>query len=191
MKKYIGLLARGMGLGLALGLCLAGAAGLLYRAVHSAEPIPRYGHVNLYFFVVGGLMGLVGGWCLSLQMILSGLLSTLFLKISELVPLSASTVTEEWASKMEIFFVEVLKPLPSFFSRIVETFLVVRFRDYGRVNRAIDKAKRKEPLKTYSPEWMSQVALHFFLEPLWVVFYAAYVILFMITCVFWGLAFLT
>jgi hypothetical protein len=190
LKKYIGLLAKGMGLGLVLDLCLAGAVGLIYRAIHSAEPLPHYGRVNLYFFMVGGLMGLVGGWCLSLQMILAGLLSTLFLKISELVPLTAAAVTEEWANKMEIFFREVLRPLPSFFSKIVETFLVVRFRDYARVNRAIDKAKQKEPLPTYSPEWMSQVALHFFLEPLWVVFYGAYVILFVITCVFWGLAFL-
>lgn len=189
MKKYIGLFAKGIGLGLGLGLCLAGAVGLLYRAIHSADANPHYGRATVYFVVVGGLMGLIGGWCLSLQMILGGLLSTLFLRISELVPVPAGAVTEEWGNKMEMFFQEVLKPMPSLFHKIVESFLVVRFRDYAKINRAIDKAKRKKPAATYSPEWMSQVALHFFLEPLWLFFYGAYVILFLSCCVFWSLAF--
>ena len=189
MKKVIIFFAKGIGLGLGIGLCLAGAVGLVYRAVHSADVNPHFERASIYFMVVGGLMGLIGGWCLSMRMILEGLLSTLFLRISELVPVPAAAVTEEWAGKMEIFFREVLEPMPSLFHKIVEAFLVVRFRDYAKINRAIEKAKRKKPMASYSPEWMSQVALHFFLEPLWLFFDGAYVILFLICCVLWSLAF--
>ncbi len=190
MKRFILLFAKGMGLGLGVGLCLAGVVALVYRAVHSGEAVPVPGRTLAYFFIVGGFMGLVGGWCLALQMVLGGLLSTLFMKISELVPMEASAVTEDWAVKMETFFREVLAPLPGFFRKLVDALLVVRFRDYGRINRAMDKAKRKEPGKNYSPQWMAQVVLHFFLEPLWLFFYAAYVILFLLSCIFWGFAFI-
>jgi len=189
MRKVLGFFAKGMGLGLGMGFCLAGAVGLVYRAFHGADLHPHDERAAVYFLVVGGLMGLIGGWCLSLQMILGSLLSTLFLRISQLVPVPAAAVTEEWADKMEGFFREVLQPMPSLFHKIVEAFLVVRFRDYGKINRAIEKAKRGNPAAATTPEWMSQVALHYFLEPLWLFFYGAYVILFLSCCVFWSLAF--
>jgi hypothetical protein len=180
------LFARGIALGLAIGVCLAGVVGLLYRTVHSPDASPL---VYFYFFSVGSVMGLIGGWCLSLQMTVNEVLSSLFLKISEKVPAPAAAVTEEWAKKMEGFFAEGLKPLPSLLRKIVAAFLAVRFRDYTKINRVIEKAKQRTPVATYSPEWMSQVALRFFLEPVWLFFYGAYGVLFLVSCVFWSLAF--
>lgn len=189
LKKYLGLLARGIGLGVGIGLCLAGAVGLIYRAVHSGEPDFHPEHAILYLLVVGGLMGCLGGWCFALQLVLGNLLSTLFLKISELVPLSAATVGSDWAKKMETFFSEVLKPMPAFVQKLVHFLFIVKFQDYDRINEALERAKGKEKLESYSPQWMSQVALAFFLQPLWIFFYIAYAILFLISCLFWSFPF--
>ncbi|HEY5038011.1 MAG TPA: hypothetical protein VIJ93_02955 [bacterium] len=189
MKKYIGLFIKGFGLGLGIGLCLAGAVGLLYRALRGGEALAHVQYFTTYFFVVGGLIGTMAGWCLSLQMVLGEMLESLFLTVSQLVPLNASQVGEEWAHKMETFFREVLKPLPAFFGKIVDFFLVVRFRDYGKVNRSLEKAKQQKPDGVFTPEWLSMVALHFFLEPLWIFFYLAYAILFVAACVFWSFPF--
>ncbi len=190
LKKYIALFAKGIGLGLGLGLCLAGLAGILLRAVHSGEAGFQPGRADLYFFVVGAFMGIIGGWCLSLQMILDNLLTALFLKISELVPLPAREVGEEWARKMEVFFHEILQPMPGLFRKLVETFLVPRLADYDRINRALDKARKKEPSQASAAQWMPLAVLHYFLEPLWLFFYAAYAILLFVSCVFWSFAFL-
>ena len=211
MKKFIGLFAQGIGLGLGLGLCLAGLVALIYRAVHSGEANLHFEHTLIYFLVVGGLMGVIGGWCLSLQMILGGLLSTLFLKIAELVPMPAQVadfpsesaqpnlgsrlvastlvVGEEWAKKMETFFREIIQPFPGFFRKFIEWIFILRFEDYGRINRALDKAKKKGDTERANTQWMSMVVLHYLLEPLWVLFYAAYVILFLISCIFWSFPF--
>ncbi len=190
MKKISSLLIQGFVLGLGLGLCFAGALGLLYRAIHSGDAHYPPGPPTLFFFVVGIVMGLLGGWCLALQLVLSNLLASLFMKIAELVPMPAQVVGEEWARKMETFFNEVIQPMPGFFRKVVEFFLISRFEDYGRINRAIDKAKRKSPQSTFTPEWLSMVVLHYFLEPLWLFFYAAYAILFLAACFFWSLPFL-
>lgn len=192
LKKYIGLFAKGIGLGLGLGLCLAGLAGILLRAVHSGEAGFQPGRADLYFFVVGAFMGIIGGWCLSLQMILDNLLTALFLKILELVPLPAAplpVVGEEWARKMETLFHEILQPMPGLFRRLVEAFLVPRLADYGRINRALDKARKKGPPPASTAQWMSLAVLHYFLEPLWLFFYAAYAILLFVSCVFWSFPF--
>ena len=212
MKKFIGLFAKGMGLGLGIGLCLAGAVALVYRAIHSGDATPVPARTQIYFFVVGGLMGLVAGWCLSLQMVLGGLLSTLFLKVSELVPMAvqvadsplesaqpnlgsrlvASTlvVGEEWAKKMEIFFREVIQPFPGFFRKFIEWVFILRFENYGRINRALEKAKRKKQDQAPTTQWALMVVLHYLLEPLWLLFYIAYVILLLVSCVFWSFAFI-
>ncbi len=189
MKKFIGLFVQGIGLGLGLGLCLAGLVALIYRAAHSGEVNLHFEHTAIYFLVVGGLMGVIGGWCLSLQMILGGLLSTLFLKIAELVPMPAQVVGEEWAKKMETFFREIIQPFPGFFRKFIEWIFILRFEDFGRINRALDKAKRKGDTERANTQWMSMVVLHYLLEPLWLFFYAAYVILLLISCVFWSFPF--
>jgi hypothetical protein len=189
MKKLIILFVKGIAFGLGLGLCLAGALGLLYRALHGAEVNAHITRAMIYFFIVGTVMGTLGGWCLGLQMILVNLLSALFMKILELVPLPVSEVGADWGKKIEIFFEEVLKPMPGIFRKFVEFFLVVRVEDYARVNRAIARAKQKEPLQKFSPQWASLVVLHYFLEPLWIIFYIVYAILFLITCVIWSFPF--
>jgi hypothetical protein len=189
LKKYLALLAQGIGLGLLIGLCLAGAVGLVFRAVHSGEPDFHPERAILYLLIVGGMMGFLGGWCFALQMLLGNLLSSLFIKISELVPLSAASVGEDWAKKMETFFTEVLKPMPAFFRKVVHFLFVARFQEYDRLNEALETAKGKEKMKAYSPQWMSQVALGFFLKPLWVFFYITYAVLFLISCIFWSIPF--
>jgi len=61
MRKPVLLLAKGLGLGFGVGMCLAAGVGLIYRAVHSGQQDFSMGHVALYLFIVGGLMGTVGG----------------------------------------------------------------------------------------------------------------------------------
>src|SRR5579863_4493215 len=124
MKKVVFLFLKGFGLGLGIGLCLAGAVGLVYQAVHSGQPV---GRTPVYLFVVGGFMGLIGGWILSLQMILENLLAALFLKVADLVPLPAQAVGEDWAKKMETFFREIIQPFPGWFRKFIEWIFILRF----------------------------------------------------------------
>jgi hypothetical protein len=138
---------------------------------------------------VGGLMGLVGGWCFALQMVFGNLLASLFLKAADLVPLPAQVVGEEWAKKMETFFREIIQPFPGFFRKFIEWIFILRFEDYGRINRALEKAKRKGHSEGTTTQWMLRVILHYLLEPLWLLFYAAYAILLLISCLLWSLAF--
>ena len=177
---------KGIGLGLGIGLCLAGGVALLFRALHpdaSAAPL-------VYIFVVGFVIGVFGGWVFTLQMILENLLSSLFLKAADLVPLPAQVVSKEWAKKMETFFREILKPFPGFFRKFIEFFLVTRFEDYGRINRALDKAKQKKHDQATTHQWVLMVILHYLLEPLWVFFYIVYVVLLGMSCVLWSFSFL-
>ena len=190
LGKTLQLFVKGIGLGFGLGMCLAGALGLVYRAIHSGQPGFSAGHAMIYFFIVGGLMGTLGGWGLALQMIIGNQLGALFLKIAELVPLPTQVVGEDWAKKMESFFREIIQPFPKLFRKFVEFFLIVRFEDYGRINRALDKARQKEPSGNFTPQWMLLVILHFLLEPLWLFFYASYGILLILSCILWSFAFL-
>jgi hypothetical protein len=167
MRKLVLLFLRGIGLGLGMGLCLAGFVGLAFRAVHGQMPDFNPGHANLYFFVVGGFMGLFGGWCFSLQMVLGNLLASLFIKVADLVPLPAQVVGEEWARKMETFFREIIQPFPGFIRKFIEWIFILRFEDYGRINRALEKAKRKDGSEKTTTQWMLMVILHYLLEPLW------------------------
>ncbi len=185
----IGLFAQGIGLGFGVGLCLAGAVGVLFRMAHGADPNFQAGHVPVYFLVVGGVLGLLGGWCLALQGVLQGLLGALFLKIAERVPASGARVGEEWGNQMEGIFRQVLEPLPGFFRKILHLFLIARFKHYERINEAVDLAKGKEPSGTYSPQWISRVILGYFLWPLRVFFYLTYAILFLIACLLWSFPF--
>src|ERR1041384_3612292 len=180
VKQFALVFARGIGLGLGIGLCLAGAVAIFYRATHAPGPQGTATAVLVYLLVVGGLMGMLGGWALALQMVFSNALASLFMKIAELVPVPATEVGEGWAGKMETFFREVLQPMPPFFRKFVNFFMVARFHEYGRINRAIDKAKRRGGQPSYSSEWMSRVALHYFMEPLWILFYIVYAVLFLI-----------
>lgn len=189
MKKVVFLFLKGVGLGLGIGLCLAGAVGLLYQAVHSGQPNFSARHGLVYLFVVGGVMGIIGGWILSLQMILENLLAALFMKIADLVPMPAQVVGEEWAKKMEAFFREIIQPFPGFVRKFIEWIFILRFEDYGRINRALDKAKRKKHGQGTTTRWMLLVILHYLLEPLWVFFYIAYGILLLLSCILWCLAF--
>lgn len=179
------LFLKGIGLGFGLGMCLAGMVGLIYRAFHNG-PV---GHGMVYFFIVGGLMGTLGGWGLALQLIIGNQLAALFLKVAELVPLPAQVVGEDWAKKMETFFREVIQPFPKLFRKFIEFFLIVRFEDYGRMNRALDKARKKEPSGNFTAQWMLMVILHYLLEPLWLFFYAGYGILLILSCILWSFAF--
>lgn len=189
MRKLVFLLLKGVGLGLGVGLCLTGAVGLLYQVVHSGKPGFSAGHALVYLFIVGGLMGIVAGWILALQMILENLLAALFLKVADLVPLPAQMVGEEWAKKMEDFFREIIKPFPGFFRKFIEWIFILRFKDYGRINRALDNAKRKGHAERPTTHWVLMVILHYLLEPLWIFFYAAYGILLLLSCILWSLVF--
>lgn len=186
MKKIVLLLLKGVGLGFGIGLCLAGAVGLIYEMVHSGKPV---GHGLIYLFIVGGLMGIVGGWILALQMILENLLAALFMKIADLVPLPAQEVGEEWAKKMEDFFREVIVPFPGFIRKFIEWIFILRFEDYARINRALNKAKNKKHDQQPTHRWVLLVILHYMLEPLWVFFYIAYGILLLLSVILWSLAF--
>ena len=188
MRKFLSLILKGIGLGLGIGLCLAGAVGILYRAVHSGQPNPSAGPL-VYLCVVGGLMGMVGGWVLALQMVLGNLLSSLFLKVADLVPMPAQMVGEEWAKKMETFFKEVIRPFPGFFRKFIEWIFILRFEDYGRINRALDKAKQKKHDQGTTTQWALMVILHYLLEPLWLLFYGVYGILLLLSGILWSLAF--
>jgi len=190
MNKLISVFAQGIFLGLGTGLCLAGLVGILYRATAGAA-LPGYtSHFSTYFLVVGGLMGLVAGWCLALQMVLNRLMTSLVFTVSQLIPLTARQVGGEWSEKMEMFFDEVLRPLPAIFRKVVEALMTARFRHYERVNRALGKAGKKFPDKSQDPQWLAMVALHYCLEPLWFVFFGVYAVIFLAACVFWGLPFI-
>lgn len=188
MKKSFLLFIKGIGLGLGVGLCLAGAVGILYRIVHSGQPNPSAGPL-VYIFVVGGLMGIVGGWALALQMVLGNLLASLFMKIADLVPLPAQAVGDEWAKKMETFFKEVIKPFPGFFRKFIEWIFILRFEDYARINRALNKAKQKKHDQGNTTQWALMVILHYLLEPLWIIFYIVYAILLLLSCILWSFPF--
>ncbi len=188
MRKFVLLFLRGIGLGFGIGMCLAGLAGLAYRAFHNNPAGVPAGPALVYFFIVGGLMGTIGGWVLSLQMVLGNLLGSLFMKIAELVPLPAQMVGEEWAKKMETFFREIIQPFPGFFRKFIEWIFILRFEDYGRINRALDKAKKGQAEGT-TTQWALMVILHYLLEPLWLIFYAVYAILLLISCIFWSFPF--
>jgi hypothetical protein len=186
VSKIAVMFLKGIGLGLGLGLCLAAAVSLFFKGLHpetSAAPL-------VYIFVVGFLIGTFGGWVFALQMILENLLSSLFLKAAELVPLPAKVVGEEWAKKMETFFREIVQPFPGFFRKFIEFFLITRFEDYNRINRALDKAKNKGHDQGATHQWMLMVILHYLLEPLWVFFYIVYAILLLMSCVLWSFSFI-
>jgi hypothetical protein len=189
VKKYFAMLLQGIGLGIGAGLCLAGAVSLLYQRTHAASGFYFGGEVTVYMIVIGVFVGTLAGWCLALQWVLVDLMNILVLKISTLVPLATSRIGGEWAGKMEIVFREVLKPLPGFFGRFVNLFLVRRFKDYNRANRSLEKVQKKYPDRVYSPEGLAQLALHYYLEPLWGFFYITYAVLFLICCFFWTLPF--
>jgi len=189
MNRIAVLFLQGLALGLGIGLCLAGAAGLLYRAVHSGDPNFQAGHTLLYLFIVGFVMGTLAGWCMALHMVLVELLTSLFLKICELVPVPAAAVGKEWAEKMVTFFREILAPMPGFLRKLAEWFFIVRFEDYGRINRSLEKAKKGTRQDEFSPRWMALVILHYLLEPIWIFFYVVYAILLLVSCLFWSLAF--
>ena len=189
MKKLVFLFLKGIALGLFIGLCLAGAVGLIYQAVHSGQPNFSARHTLVYLFIVGGLMGIVAGWILSLQMILENLLAALFMKIADLVPIPAQVVGEDWAKKMETFFREIIQPFPAFFRKFIEWIFILRFEDYARINRALDRAKRKKHDQAPTTHWVLLVILHYLLEPLWVFFYAAYGILLLLSIILWSLPF--
>lgn len=189
MKKLVFLFLKGISLGCGIGLCMAGFLGLVYRAVHSGNAHFNPGHATVYFFVVGGLMGLFGGWCFSLQMIVGNLLGSLFMKVADLVPLPAQVVGAEWAKKMETFFREIIQPFPGFFRKFIEWVFILRFEDYGRINRALEKAKKRGKPETTTTQWMLMVILHYLLEPLWLLFYLVYAILLLTSCVFWSFPF--
>ena len=189
MKRIAVLFLKGVLLGLGIGLCLAGAVGLVYRAIHSGEPDFHAGHALLYLFVVGTLMGVLGGWCLALQLVLVDLLTSLFLKVCELVPMPAAVVGKEWAQKMEEFFRKLLEPVPNFIRKVVEFIFIARFEDYDRINRSLEKARQKEAGDKFSPRWMALGILQYLLEPVWVFFWVVYAILFLVCCLFWSFVF--
>jgi hypothetical protein len=120
---------------------------------------------------------------------LDNLLTSLFLKVADLVPLPAQAVGEEWAKKMETFFREIIKPFPGIFRKFIEWIFILRFEDYGRINRALDKAKRKGHTEKTTTQWALMVILHYLLEPLWVFFYIAYGILLILSLILWSLTF--
>ncbi len=187
LKKFLGLLIEGLALGFITGLCLAGLAALIYRSsVHPADGAT----FSSYFLAVGGLLGCVAGWCCALQFILNRLMDSLVRSVARLVPLTTGQVGAEWAGKIERFLTEVLRPMPALLRRAVEFFMLARFARYEKANRALQKAGKKYPERSQDPEWLAAVALHYFLEPVWAVFYGAYVILLLIACVFWSLPFI-
>lgn len=176
-------------LGVAVGLCLAGGLGLLYGALHPAQwPGPR-GPI-LYFYLAGGVMGLLTGWAFALQRVLDHLLALLFKTVAQLIPMTAGALGTEWTAKVQVFFQEVLKPFPPFFQWIMTRFFISRFKNPGRLNKALGKAQKQQHLGSLTPEWMVGVALHYFLEPLTAAFFVVYVILFILTAVFWAMPFI-
>ncbi len=187
LKKFLGLLIEGLVLGFVTGLCLAGLAALAYRS--SAHPAPG-STFSSYFLVVGGFLGCVAGWCFALQLILNRLMNSLVQSVARLVPLTTGQVGAEWAGKIEQFLTEVLRPMPPLLRKAVEFFMLARFARYERANRALQKAGKKYPARSQDPEWLAAVALHYFLEPVWAVFYGTYVILLLVACVFWSLPFI-
>lgn len=176
-------------LGVAVGLCLAGGLALLYGALHPAQGPGTKGPF-LYLYLVGGVMGLLAGWTFALQRVLDHLLALLFQAVARLVPLTAGALGQEWTTKIQVFFQEVLKPFPRFFQWIMTRFFVSRFKDPDRLNKALGKAQKQQHLSSYSPEWMARVALHYFLEPLNAAFLVFYVIFFVLTAIFWAIPFI-
>ena len=168
---------------------LPGFVALVFRAAHGGDLNFNPGHATVYFFAIGGLMGLFGGWCFSLQMVLGNRLAFLFLKVADLVPIPAQVAGEEWAKKMETFFREIIQPFPGFFRKFIEWIFILRFEDYGRINRALEKAKKQGKPEATTTQWMLMVILHYLLEPLWLLFYGVYAILLLISCVFWSFPF--
>jgi hypothetical protein len=189
MKKYFAMLLQGIGLGIAAGLCLAGAASLLYQNTRATGGFYFGGDVTIYMIVIGAFIGTLAGWCLALQWVLMDLMNVLVARISALVPLAASHIGGEWAGRVEMVFREVLKPLPGLFGRFVNYFLVRRFKDHDRANRALEKVREKNPDRIYSPEGLAQLALGYYLMPLWKFFFVTYAVLFLVCCFFWALPF--
>ena len=187
MRPVIRIFLQALVLGLATGLCLAGGLALLYKALH-----PEFGGKGpfLYFFMVGGAMGLLAGWAFALEKVLDHLLSLLFKTVAQLVPLTAATIGQDWSNKIQIFFQEVLRPFPRLFQWIMIRFFVSRFKDPDRLNRALGKAQKQPGAGLASPEGLTRVILHYFLEPLTEVFLAVYVILFILTAIFWAIPFI-
>lgn len=190
MKKYLILFAKSLALGLGVGLVLAGALGVLYRSLHSGDPTFQPGRVPLYLSIVGGLLGALVGWGMALQVSLEGLLSTLFLRISEKVPVPAAKVGNEWGGKMESVFRQVLEPLPGLVQKFLQIFLVARFSQVDHLNQAVERAKGKQPNASYTPQWYSQVILGYFLRPVKVLFWGTYAILTVVCLILWCLPFL-
>lgn len=187
MRPVIRIFLQALILGLATGLCLAGGLALLYKALH-----PEFGGKGpfLYFFLVGGAMGLLAGWAFALEKVLDHLLSLLFKTVAQLVPLTAATIGQEWSNKIQVFFHEVLKPFPKLFQWIMTKFFVSRFKDPNRLNRALGKTQKQPGTGLASPEGMARTILHYFLEPLYVIFALVYVILGGVTVLFWIIPFI-
>jgi hypothetical protein len=188
--KKIGLVfAQGIGLGAAVGLCLAGGTAILYQAVHTSGTGDSAGSVTVYFLTVGFLLGLLSGWALALKTVFSNALGFLFVKIAEGVPVPESPVGTEWSRKMEGIFREALQPMPPLFRRFVNYFMVSRFHQVEKINRFMEKAGIQEGLSSPPPDWRTKTALRFFLRPLRAFFNVVHAILFLVCCFFWALPF--
>lgn len=189
MRPVVRIFIQTLTLGIAVGLCLAGGLALLYRSAHPLSGSGASGP-HIYFYLVGGVMGLLAGWAFALQKVLDHMLSLLFQTAARLVPMTLGVIGREWTEKIETFFQEVLKPFPRFFQWIMIRFFVIRFKDPDRLNRALGKAQKQTGAGLSSPEGMTRVVLHYFLEPLTAAFFVFYVILFILTAVFWAIPFI-
>jgi hypothetical protein len=180
MKKIILLFGQGVALGWGTGFCLAGALSLAYRTGRNGPPSAFF-----YFFMVGGVMGLLGGWCFALQMVLDDFFTALFLKILEMVPPPARKAGKEWTEKMESVLGEVLAPLPGYFRKLMTFLFVSRLRHLGRINRFLEKSDNRDP----DSRGRALAVVAFFLEPLRGLFHLAYAILFILSLALWSIPF--
>ncbi len=189
LRPFIKIFVQALTLGIAVGLCLGGGLALLYSAIHPGSGSgPRFPYI--YMYLVGGVMGLLAGWAIALQRVLDHLLTLLFQTAAQLVPVTANSIGREWTEKIQVFFREVLKPFPSFFQWIMTRFFISRFKDPNRLNRALSKAQKQSTTGLHSVEGMARATLHYFLEPLHIVFFTFYVILFILTVIFWVIPFI-
>jgi hypothetical protein len=148
-------------------------------------------YANVYFPVVGVLLGLLAGWLGGLNAVLWGLVDPVLWRTAGLIPATAGRIDAAWIGRMDDVMGRVLSQ-----TRGLIRFLILRFflpRLAGgleRFNEAVDRYRLVKPGRVMTSQVMSYAALSQYVRPIWYFFYAAYAVVALAFMVFLGVPFI-
>ena len=191
MKRKILLIVKGLGLGLAAGLFLAGVSFLLFRFTHDLSDPVRSRAVLSYFLAIGVLLGSLSGWLGGLNAVLWSIVDPVLWSTAGILPATAERIDAAWLGRLEGLMERVLLQTRGIVRFLVLKFFMPRLRSgLDRYNSAVERYRLKKPGRVLTSQMMSYAALSLFIRPLWIFFYVAYGVVALAFMVFLGVPFL-